>query len=69
MTGYTVHTGSNDKFRDGWDSIFGGKKKTTNKKSSTNKASGDKASAKKKAVKKKAAKKKIAAKSKKKTKK
>ena len=22
MTGYTVHTGSNDKFRDGWDQIF-----------------------------------------------
>ncbi|HWL08524.1 MAG TPA: hypothetical protein VNQ76_08975 [Planctomicrobium sp.] len=22
MTGYTVHTGSNDKFRDGWDRIF-----------------------------------------------
>lgn len=22
MTGYTVHTGSNDKFRDGWERIF-----------------------------------------------
>lgn len=22
MTGYTVHTGSNDKFREGWDKIF-----------------------------------------------
>jgi len=22
MTGYTVHTGSNDKFRDGWDRVF-----------------------------------------------
>jgi hypothetical protein len=22
MTGYTVHTGSNDKFRSGWDKIF-----------------------------------------------
>ena len=28
MTGYTVHTGSNDNFRDGWDEIFSdGKKK------------------------------------------
>lgn len=26
MTGYTVHTGSNDKFRDGWDNIFKAKK-------------------------------------------
>ena len=22
MTGYTVHTGSNEKFREGWDKIF-----------------------------------------------
>ncbi len=34
MTGYTVHTGSNDKFRDGWDRVFSakprpGKKETT----------------------------------------
>ena len=28
MTGYTVHTGSNDKFRSGWDNIFKSKKKT-----------------------------------------
>lgn len=28
MTGYTVHTGSNDKFRDGWDRVF----KTASKK-------------------------------------
>jgi len=27
MTGYTVHTGSNDKFASGWDQIFGGKPK------------------------------------------
>jgi hypothetical protein len=34
MTGYTVHTGSNDKFRSGWDNIFqGGSKKTAAKKS------------------------------------
>lgn len=25
MTGYTVHTGSNEKFSGGWDKIFGGK--------------------------------------------
>lgn len=25
MTGYTVHTGSTEKFSDGWDRIFGGK--------------------------------------------
>ena len=28
MTGYTVHTGSNDKFRNGWDKIFKGRKAT-----------------------------------------
>lgn len=22
MTGYTVHTGSNNKFREGWDKVF-----------------------------------------------
>jgi hypothetical protein len=27
MTGYTVHTGSNEKFSSGWDNIFGGGKK------------------------------------------
>ncbi len=33
MTGYTVHTGSNDNFRDGWDEIFSdGKKKPARKK-------------------------------------
>ncbi|GIT29431.1 MAG: hypothetical protein Ct9H300mP1_14770 [Planctomycetaceae bacterium] len=36
MTGYTVHTGSNDNFREGWDQIFsGGKKKKTSKGSKT----------------------------------
>lgn len=25
MTGYTVHTGSNEKYSGGWDNIFGGK--------------------------------------------
>ena len=31
MTGYTVHTGSNEKFTAGWDAIFGksGAKKTS----------------------------------------
>ncbi|MEX0726151.1 MAG: hypothetical protein WEB58_07300 [Planctomycetaceae bacterium] len=27
MTGYTVHTGSNEQFSEGWDKIFGGGKK------------------------------------------
>ncbi len=44
MTGYTVHTGSNDKFREGWDNVFGGTKKTigttkkSDKKTSTEKS-------------------------------
>lgn len=33
MTGYTVHTGSNEKFSGGWDKIFG--KKKSKSKSST----------------------------------
>ncbi|MFK7818532.1 MAG: hypothetical protein AB8G99_07430 [Planctomycetaceae bacterium] len=35
MTGYTVHTGSSEKFSIGWDNIFSGgkvKKKTAKKK-------------------------------------
>jgi len=28
MTGYTVHTGSNEKFTEGWDKIFGGTSKS-----------------------------------------
>ena len=32
MTGYTVHTGSNEKFTAGFDRVFGGpKKKAANK--------------------------------------
>lgn len=31
MTGYTVHTGSNDKFSDGWDRVFGKKKPAASK--------------------------------------
>ncbi|WP_437192999.1 hypothetical protein [Planctomicrobium sp. SH527] len=38
MTGYTVHTGSNDKFRDGWGRIFDAKSK---KKSGEAKSSKD----------------------------
>jgi len=35
MTGYTVHTGSNDNFRNGWDEIFSGKKKKPAKSTKT----------------------------------
>jgi len=39
MTGYTVHTGSNDNFRDGWDQIFSdGKKKPAKKKKTPGKS-------------------------------
>ena len=31
MTGYTVHTGSNDNFRNGWDEIFSDEKKKSAK--------------------------------------
>jgi hypothetical protein len=31
MTGYTVHTGSTEKFADGWDQIFGGGKQASAK--------------------------------------
>lgn len=31
MTGYTVHTGSTEKFSQGWDQIFGGSKQTSGK--------------------------------------
>jgi len=41
MTGYTVHTGSNDKFRDGWDKIFKTKKSSSQGKQS-GKAAGQK---------------------------
>lgn len=42
MTGYTVHTGSTEKFSDGWDRIFSGKKKSGGKKKSTKSRSGKK---------------------------
>lgn len=38
MTGYTVHTGSNEKFRDGWENVFGGKKKASGKQKSSDKS-------------------------------
>ena len=31
MTGYTVHTGSNENFASGWDQIFSGGKKPAKK--------------------------------------
>ena len=31
MTGYTVHTGSSEKFSQGWDQIFQGQKKSATK--------------------------------------
>ena len=31
MTGYTVHTGSNENFSSGWDQIFSGGKKPVKK--------------------------------------
>ena len=55
MTGYTVHTGSNEKFIQGWDQIF---KKGAAKKSGKAKAKTGKASAKKTTVKNATAKKK-----------
>ena len=38
MTGYTVHTGSNDNFRNGWDEIFSGKKKPAKSKKTPGKS-------------------------------
>lgn len=45
MTGYTVHTGSSEKFTQGWDQIF---KKDAAKKSAPPKAAAKKKTAKKK---------------------
>lgn len=45
MTGYTVHTGSNEKFSKGWDNIFqGGKQEAKAAKSKTGDAKGSKKS-------------------------
>ncbi|MGE3314257.1 MAG: hypothetical protein AB7O26_04000 [Planctomycetaceae bacterium] len=52
MTGYTVHTGSTEKFSSGWDNIFSNRKSA--KKSAPRKAAA--AKAKKSSGKKKAAK-------------
>lgn len=48
MTGYTVHTGSNDKFRSGWDNVFGGSKKPAKKSKQKLSASAGKKKTKKK---------------------
>jgi hypothetical protein len=42
MTGYTVHTGSTEKFSEGWDRIFGGTRKTSSKKPRTSGPKADK---------------------------
>lgn len=48
MTGYTVHTGSSEKFSEGWDQIFKqGQKKAAAKKAETPAAAGKAASEKK----------------------
>ena len=50
MTGYTVHTGSTEKFSQGWDQIFGQKqaaKKPARKKAATAAGTKKKPSAKK----------------------
>lgn len=52
MTGYTVHTGSSEKFTEGWDNIFGGS--TTGKKTAKKATAKKKPAAKKKTAKKKA---------------
>lgn len=52
MTGYTVHTGSNDKFRDGWDRIFQTKSTAKSKKNKAAAKAGKDAGSKAKARKK-----------------
>jgi hypothetical protein len=54
MTGYTVHTGSNDKFSNGWDQIFANKKTVKKTVAAAEKKPADAAPALKKASKKKA---------------
>ena len=47
MTGYTVHTGTNDKFAAGWDNIFcAGKPKKSDKKAAAGAAKSEKKAAK-----------------------
>lgn len=38
MTGYTVHTGTSEKFTEGWDRVFGGTIKPGKKKAAPKKA-------------------------------
>jgi hypothetical protein len=38
MTGYTVHTGSNENFANGWDKIFGGGRSKSAQKSTARKS-------------------------------
>ena len=40
MTGYTVHTGSNDNFRSGWDEIFRNEKQKKKKPAKSAKKTG-----------------------------
>lgn len=40
MTGYTVHTGSNDNFRSGWDEIFSDEKQKKKKPAKSAKKTG-----------------------------
>jgi hypothetical protein len=54
MTGYTVHTGSNDKFSNGWDQIFANKKTVKKGAPAAEKKSAVAAPAPKRATKKKA---------------
>lgn len=57
MTGYTVHTGSTEKFADGWDQIFGtqapkeGQPAAASKSRKTTKKSAKKSGSKKKKTK------------------
>ena len=48
MTGYTVHTGSNDKFSSGWDRIFQEKKGSAERKAPAKRSKAAKKAAKKK---------------------
>ena len=48
MTGYTVHTGSTEKFTEGWDQIFKSRKKPAPKKPAATKKKPAKAARKKK---------------------
>lgn len=53
MTGYTVHTGSTEKFSEGWDRIFSGSRKNSQSKAAGGRSTGKKSAAKIKKPKKK----------------